>query len=138
MLAQQHVIATPDNLVHRVLTAGPHPERRMGLLRGRRLDDDIVELPVLAPVRERRFRGESLGDDLKRFLEARVSLLQGYAEPGEFIVPVALADPEIEPAAGQQIKGCRLLCQQHWVVPGQYEHRRAEAQMPRAGSQPSQ
>src|SRR5205823_246087 len=75
---------------------------------------------------------------LERFLEARISLLQGYAEPGEFVVAVALADAEIEPAAGQQVECRRLLGEQHRVVPRQNQHRGAEAQIARAGAEPRQ
>ena len=38
----------------------------------------------------------------------------------------ALADAEIEPAARQKIDGRRLLGEQHWIVPGQHQHRGAE------------
>src|SRR5207253_7858443 len=60
------------------------------------------------------------------------------AEPGEFIVAVALPDPEIEPAAGQEIEGRRLLGQQHRIVPRQDQHRCAEAQIARPGAKPGQ
>ena len=45
---------------------------------------------------------------------------------------VALADAEIEPAAGDQIERRRLFREQHGIVPGQYHHRRAEPQPRRA------
>src|SRR6266404_9384004 len=77
MLPQQHIIAAPGDFADRVGAPRPHPERRVRLLRGRRLDDDVVELPKPAAMRERRLRGEGLGDDLERFLEARVGLVQG-------------------------------------------------------------
>src|SRR6516164_5461376 len=109
VLSQQHVIAAAHDLVHRARAARPHPEWRMRFLRGRRLDDDVVELTIFAAVGKWRVGGKGLGDDLERLLKPRVGLLQGYAEPGEFIVAVALADPEIEPAAGQEIEGRRLL-----------------------------
>ncbi len=89
-------------------------------------------------MRERRFRGKGLGDDVERFLEARVGLLQGYAEPGEFVVTITLADAEIEPAARQQVECGRLFGQQYRVVPRQDQHRCAEAQIARAGAEPSQ
>src|SRR6516164_4854519 len=138
VLPQQHVVAAPHDLTDRILAARPHPERRVRLLRGRRFDDDVVELPIFAAMGERLLRGKGLGDDLDRFFEPRVGFLQRYAEPGEFVVAVTLADPEIEPAAGQEIERRRLLGQQHWVVPGQDQHRCAEAQMPRAGAEPGQ
>src|SRR6202008_4849118 len=90
VLSEQHIIAATDDLVHRVRAARSHPERRVRLLCGRRFDDDVLVLPILAAMRERGFRDEGLGDDFERFLEARVGLLQGYAEPGEFVVTVAL------------------------------------------------
>ena len=65
---------------------------------------------------------------LEAFVEPRVGLLHRHAEPGELVVAVALADAEIEPAAGQEIEGRGLLGQQHRVVPRQHDDRRAEAQ----------
>ena len=50
---------------------------------------------------ERRVIGERVGDDVERLVEARVRLFHIDAEPGEFVIAVALADPEIEPSAGQ-------------------------------------
>jgi hypothetical protein len=111
VLAEQHVIATPGDLADRVCAAGPHPERWMRFLLRWRLNDDVVELPILAPMRERRFRGEGFGDDVHRLLKARLGLFQRDAEAGEFVVPVAFADPEIKPAAGQKVKRRCLLSQ---------------------------
>src|SRR5207237_2980943 len=53
-------------------------------------------------------------------------------------VPIPLADAEIEPPPGEEIKGCRLLRQQHRIVPGQHDHRRSEAQRSGACAEPSQ
>src|SRR6516225_2494767 len=138
VLTQQHIVAAPGDLADRVRAACPHPKRRMRLLRGRRFDKDLVELPIFAAMGERLLRDKGLGDDLEPLLEARVGLLQGYAEAGEFVVAVALADAEIESAAGQEIERRRLLGQQNRIMPGQYQHRRTEAQMPCAGAEPGQ
>src|SRR6516164_5149268 len=113
VLAQQQIVAALCDLADRVRASGSHPKRRMRRLRGRRFDDDVVELPEFAAVGERYFRHKGFGDDLDGLLEARLGLLQGYAEPGEFIVAIALADPEIEPAARQQIEGRGLLGKQN-------------------------
>ena len=43
-------------------------------------------------------------------------------------MPVALADAEIEPAAGDQIERRGLLGEQHRIVPRQHDHRGAEPQ----------
>ena len=82
----------------------------------------------LPAVGKRLVDGPRLEDDVEAFVEARVGLLHRHAEPGEFVVAVALADTEIEPAAGQEIERRRLLGQQHRVVPGQHDDRRAETQ----------
>ena len=71
---------------------------------------------------------ERLGHHLDRFLEARLGLLRRDAEAGELVVPIALADAEIEPAAGNQIERRRLLGQQHRIVPGQHDDGGAEPQ----------
>ena len=94
----------------------------------RRLDHDVVELPEFSAVREALARHERLGHHLDRFLEPRLGLLRRNAEAGELVVPVALADAEIEPAAGNQIERRRLLGQQHRIVPGQHDHGGAEPQ----------
>ena len=117
---------------------GALPERRMRLLDGRRLDDDVVELPVLALRGEPLVRRPRLGDDVDRFLEPRFGLLHRDAEADELVVAVALADAEIQPSAGQQVHRRRLLRQQHGVVPRQHDHRRAEAKRARAGADPGQ
>ena len=99
MLAQQHVVAALGDLANRARAAGAHPERRARLLRRRRLDDDVVELPVFAAVRERRLGAKSPGEDIERLLEPLVGFLHRHTEPSELVVAIALADPEIEPAA---------------------------------------
>ncbi len=118
--------------------AGALPERRMRLLDGRRLDDDVVELPVFAVEREPLVRRPRLGDDVDRFLEARLRLLHRNAEADELVVPVALADAEIQPAARQQIDRRRLFGQQHRIVPGQHDHRGAKPQRARARADPGE
>src|ERR1700751_1556185 len=73
------------------------PDRRMRALRGGRLDDDILKLPIPAPMRKARARGPRAQDDLDRLLEAALRLLRWNAEALEFAVPVAFADTEIQP-----------------------------------------
>ena len=128
----------PSHLADRIGVAGALPERRMRLLDGRRLDDDVVELPVLALPREPLVRRPRLGDDVDQFLEPRLGLLHRNAEADELVVAVALADAEIQPPARQQVHRRRLLGQQHGVVPRQHDHRRAEAKRARAGADPGQ
>src|SRR5205085_11097662 len=60
------------------------------------------------------------------------------AEAGELVVAIALADAEIEPAAGQQVEGGGLFGQENRVVPGQDRHRGAEAERGGAGADPGQ
>ncbi len=127
-LIEQKIIAARRDLADRMRIAGRHPHRRMRLLRRRRLDDDVLEAPELAVMREALLRRPGLHDHVERFIEARVGFLDRQAEAGEFVVPIALADAEIEPAAGQQIDGRRLLGDQNRIVPGQNQNRRAEPQ----------
>jgi len=68
-------------------------------------------------MRKARSRQPRPRDHLNRFLEACLCFLLRDAETGEFVVPVALADPEIESPTGEQIEGRRLFRQQHWIVP---------------------
>ena len=108
--------------------AGGDPERRMRLLRRRRLDHDVLEMPEAAFVREALARRPGARHDLERFLEARFGLFRRDLEALELAVPVALADAEIEPAVGDEIERRRLFGQQHRIVPGQHDHRGAEPQ----------
>ena len=73
-LIQQQVVAARRHPADRVGMAGALPERRMRLLNGRRLDDDVVELPVLAVEAEPLVRRPGLRDDVDGFLEARLGL----------------------------------------------------------------
>jgi len=65
---------------------------------GRRLDNDIIELPVSPEVGERLVGGPRLEDHGERLVEARVSLLHRHTEAGKLVVAIALADAEIEAA----------------------------------------
>ena len=137
-MAEQQIVALLGHLADRALAAGAHPDRRVRLLRRRRLDNDLVEGPVCAPMRERLVGCPRLEDHLETLVEARVSFLHRHAESSELVVPVAFADAEIEPAPGQQVEGSRLLRQQHGIVPGQHEHCGAQAQPARARAEPGQ
>ena len=83
-------------------------------------------------------RDERFGDDVHRLVEARVGLLHRDAEARELVPAIALADAEIEPSAGQQVKRRGLLGQQDRVVPRQDQHGGAEAQRRGARAEPGQ
>src|SRR3984957_2393535 len=114
-LIEQQVIAARRNLADRVRAAGAHPDRRMRLLRGRRLDDDVLEIPIFAVMREALLRRPGFHDDIERLVETRIGFRDRHAEAGKLIVPVALAGAEIEPAARKQIDGRGLLGKQHRI-----------------------
>ena len=65
VLPEQQIVALRGDPADRALAAGAHPDRRMRLLRGRRLDDDIVELPIFAAMRERLVGGPRLEDHVE-------------------------------------------------------------------------
>ena len=75
-------------------------------------------------------------------IEAAVSSLRIVPLPwaSAIIAPgdVGQVDPEIEPAAGQEIEGRRLLGEQYRVVPWQDDYCRAEPQRRRARAEPGQ
>ena len=73
---------TPD----RGFAAGGDPERRMGLLRRRRLDYDVVEGPEFAAVGKALARGPCPPDDFECLLEPRVGLLARNAEAAKLVV----------------------------------------------------
>src|SRR5262245_17215167 len=138
ILPEQHIVAFRGHLADRTLATGPHPDGRMRLLRCRGLDDDLLEGPIRAPMRERLAGGPRLDDHVDGLLEAGVGLLHRHTETCKLIVPVPLADTEIEPAPRQEIECCRLLRQQHGIVPRQYRYCRAQSQPARASAEPGQ
>ena len=127
-LVQQQVMPAGGDLADTLGMAGALPERRMRLLVGRWLDDDVVELPVLAVERKPFVRGPGFGDDVDRFFEAGAGILHRNAEAGEFVVAIAFANAEIEAPAGQQVDRRGLFGQQHRIVPGQHQHRGPQPQ----------
>src|SRR2546428_6181028 len=82
--------------------------------------------------------GPRLPQDLEALIEPRVGFLHRHAEARKLVVPIALADPEIEPAPGQEIERRGLVRQQHRVVPWQHHDSGAETQPARARSDPGQ
>ena len=97
-------------------------------MRRRRLDHDVLEMPEAAVVREALARGPRLRHHRNGLLEARLGLVRRDLKALELAVAVALADAEIEAAAGDQIERRRLLGEQHRIVPRQHDHRRAKPQ----------
>src|SRR5262249_11940117 len=123
---------------HRGLATGAHPDRGVRTLGGRRLDHDIVERPVFAPMRERLVRGPRFDKYVEAFVKPRAGLIHVDAKAAELVVAIAAADAEIEPAAGEQVKRRGLLGEQYRVVPGQHDDRGAEAKGRGAGAKPGQ
>ena len=95
-------------------------------MRGRRLDDDVVETPILSGMRKALLRRPGFQNDVERFVEPRVSFFHRNAETREFAVAITFADAEIEPPAGEKIDGRCLFGEQHRIVPWQHQHRRAK------------
>ena len=84
--------------------AGADPERRMRLLCRRRLDDDVIEVPVLAVMREAPLGGPRLAQEVQRLLVALFRLFRRDAEAGELVVAIAATDAEVE-AIARQVAG---------------------------------
>ena len=80
-MIEDEIEAAPRGAPDRYLAAGRDPERRMWLLRRRRLDHDVVELPELPAVGEALARHERLGHHLDGFLETRLGLFRGMRKP---------------------------------------------------------
>ena len=128
ILIEDQIEAARGGAADRLFAAGRHPQRRMRLLRRRRLDHDVLEMPEAAVVREALARGPRLRHHRNGLLEARLGLVRRDRKTLELAVAVALADAEIEAAAGDQIERRRLLGEQYRIVPRQHDHRRAEPQ----------
>ena len=132
-LVEQQVVALARGAADAVVAAGGQPERRVRALQRLGLDHDVVVLPALAVMAEPALAGPRLADDLHRLVEALGGLRHGNAEAVELGLAVALADAEIDPPAAQEIERGDLLGHQHRIVPGQHDHRRAEADVPGLG-----
>src|SRR5262245_25331248 len=100
----------------------------MGLLGGGWLHHDIFELPVPALMGEAPGRGPRLDDDVERLVEAGLGFLHGNAKSVELVVAVTLAYSQVQAPAREQVQGCRLLGQEHGIVPGQHHYRRSDPQ----------
>src|SRR6187401_813989 len=114
-MLKRSIGAALRHLADRVGLARRHPDRRMRLLPCRRLDHDVLEIPVLAVMREALVAGPRLHDHGQRLLEAGVGLTNGNAEARELVVAIALADAEFEPPAGQEIDRRGLLGEQYRI-----------------------
>ena len=128
ILIEDQVEAARRGAADRMFAAGRHPQRRIRLLRRRRFDHDVLEMPKAAVVGKPLARRPRPRHHRDRLLEARLGLFGRDRKTLELAVPVALADAEIETAAGDQIEGGRLFGEQHRIVPGQHHHGRAESQ----------
>src|SRR5436190_9192376 len=98
----------------------------MRLLHRRRLDDDVVVMPVLAVMREAALAGPCLAQKGERLLIALLGFRHRDAEAVELAPAIALADAEIEAAVRQQIEGRGLLGEECRVVPWQHQYGGAE------------
>ena len=117
-LVEQQVIAAPRRRLQRFRSSCRHPKRRMRLLGGRRFDNDILERPALALMREAALGGPGGADHRHHLLEAFGGLLDRNLKPFELGKPIALSDAEIKAAMRQKIQSRGLLGDQYRVVPG--------------------
>src|SRR6516164_6848730 len=137
-LVEEQIVAALGHAANGRGGPGGHPERRVRFLAGRRLDQDVVEGPEAAVVREALPRSPCFDDDRKRLLEARIGLVEWDREARELIVAITFADSEIEPALRQEVQGRGLLGQEHWIVPRQHHYGSAEPQRRGARREPRQ
>ena len=125
-LVEQQIVAVARRASDRFGAAGAEPERGMRRLDRVRLDHHVVEMPALTMMGKPALARPRLADHAHRLVEPLGRLLGRDAEPGEFVSPIAFADPEIEPPVRQQVEGRGLLGDQDRVVPGQHHDRGAE------------
>jgi hypothetical protein len=81
-----------------------HPDRRVRLLCGRGSTTIFSKRQYLPWWGKALFRGPGLTNKRKPLLEPLVGLRHGDTEALEFVVAVAFADPEFEPAVRQILK----------------------------------
>jgi hypothetical protein len=115
------------------LAGGRDPDRRVRRLERQGLDDDVVEVPVAAVVREPVAGGPGPEQDVECLAETGVGVCLVHVEAAELGVAVALAYPQVDPAARYHVQRRGLLGEQDRVVPGQHQHPRLQAQGRRAG-----
>src|SRR5690348_10395378 len=134
-LIEQQVIALARGAADRVLAAGAEPEGRVGPLRRRRLDDDILVVPALAVMREPCGARPRLANNLHRLIEALGRFGHRHAEAAEFLIAIAFADAEFEAPIGEKIDRRGGFGYQNRVVPGEHDDRRAKPNALRAGGE---
>jgi hypothetical protein len=110
----------------------------MRLLQRRRLDDDVLELPVLAVVGETLLAGERFHQQLEAFDVTLLRFAHRYAERIELFLAVAPTDTHLVASARQQIERGDLFGKQHRVVPRQHDDSGAKADAAGAGRKVSQ
>ena len=84
-LVEQQIVALARGAADRFGAAGAEPERRVRLLDRVRLDDDVVEVPALAVMREPALARPRLADHVHRLVEPLGRLVWRDAEAGEFV-----------------------------------------------------
>ncbi len=119
-------------------TAGPHPQWRVRALDRARLDDDVVERPVFALVRELGVGLPGGVQETHRFVEAGRCFAHGDVETREFVVAISLSDPKIETAVGEQVHGGNLLSKQRRIVPRDHDDGGSEPDALRAAGEVAQ
>jgi hypothetical protein len=72
----------------------------MRLLLRRRLDDDVLELPILAVMRKPLFGCPRFDNECETLLETFIGLLGRNAKTGELVMAITLADPKFETPIG--------------------------------------
>src|ERR1700722_6040209 len=76
ILIEDQVEAARRGAADRLFAARRHPQRRMWLLRRRRLDDDVLEMPEAAMVGKTLTRGPRPRHHGERLLEPRLGLVR--------------------------------------------------------------
>src|SRR5262245_54842262 len=126
-LVEQEIEPALSGAPDRFEAACAHPERGMRPLNGARLDDDVVEMPALAVVREALAGGPSLAQERHCLLKALGCLLDRDAKARELRLPVTLAHAEVESPLRQEIERGDLLGEQDRIVPRQHHNGASKA-----------
>ena len=117
-LVEQEIETALRRALDQLEAAGSHPQGRMRLLGRARLDDDVVEVPAPAVMREAALGGPGFAQEGHGLLEALGRLLDGNAEARELVLAIALAHAEVEAAVREQIERGDLLGEKRRIVPG--------------------
>ena len=123
VICAEEVTAHPGGAFDRLWLPGPNPQRGMRRLCGLGDQADILEMVVLALIRER-VLGPHAADDFDAFFQQRGALFAGNAIALELGRRIALSKTHVKATIGNDINGCGIFSHAHRIVQRQQQQKR--------------